>query len=114
MSDIINQYVTVRGYDKGIAFFVDGFERTWMDYSFWACPECLRSDDCECPDSNEEYFIFFEDGEWVESENMVKCHMVGDDATFYFDISDVTVIDGDDVCSCGQVGCWSPNWMSEG
>lgn len=111
MPDLLNQYVTVEGY-SGIAFFVDDYDKTWNDYSYWGCPECFRSDDCECPDVQEEDFLFFEGGEWVDDQRAVLCHMVGDDAEWIFDVDDLTIIDPDDVCSCGQIGCWSPNEMS--
>lgn len=111
MPDVLNQYVTVEGH-PGVAFFVDGYDKIWDDYSYWGCPECLRSDDCcDCFVNHEEDFVLFEDGEWIDDFQTIVCHMVGDDAKWFFDVDDVTIIDPDDVCSCGQIECWSPNEM---
>ena len=35
--------------------------------------------------------------------------MVGDDAKHVVDFEDLSPVDEDDVCTCGQLGCWSNN-----
>jgi hypothetical protein len=51
-----------------------------------------------------------EDYEWsgivTVNEERVLCHMVGDDRTFCFEISELTKLDESEYCSeCGQIGC---------
>ena len=51
-------------------------------------------------------FPFFVEYEEVVNTERVKCHMVGDDSVWTFDVSDLTKLDDEDYCSeCGQVGC---------
>lgn len=43
--------------------------------------------------------------EFIE-QNMVRCHMIGDDRSFEFDIEELTKIEEGTFCwSCGQIGC---------
>lgn len=54
--------------------------------------------------------VLDENYEWTGIVNYnkerVNCYMIGDDRTFTFDISDLTVIPEDEFChECGQIGC---------
>lgn len=41
-----------------------------------------------------------------EDESRVRCHMVGDDSVWTFDVEDLTVLNEDEYCGgCGQIGC---------
>lgn len=46
--------------------------------------------------------------EWesITDYSRVNAHMVGDDANWEFDVSDLTPLEDDEYCSgCGQIGC---------
>lgn len=56
---------------------------------------------------------FYCDGsceEPYEHDDFVKVQMVGDNKVRIVDIDELTLIDEDDVCGCGQIGCNSGGW----
>lgn len=84
--------VTIDGHG-GIAWVFDGMrtERVWIEMF---------------DDSDVENVIDYGDWEEQESEDVGAFHMVGDDRTWYFDISDAAPLDDEEFCSgCGQIGC---------
>lgn len=102
MTDFIDRYVTVSGYE-GIAFYVDGYAQRWEPYEY-----VLVDDD------GNEYIEFDQyDGELVDDPSLgYTAHMVGDDRPFQFSADELTPIDEDRVCSCGQLGCFD-TWNKE-
>lgn len=109
--DFSAQY-TVEGY-RGMAWNAIDFCSETVEIPVEYDPDYVCSDDGNCDDFTlygechhtagiTEWFEY----ETVQNRERVLCHMVGDDATFEFDISDLTPINGE-VCSCGQIGC---NW----
>ena len=98
----------------GVAWRVDGWETEPLTVTF--CPDCSfhaverdggggrtvdRGDD-EC----EHEHAYQSDELEHERTGRLACHMVGDDATHYFDPDDLVPIARKDYCGeCGQIGC---------
>lgn len=103
---------TVAGYN-GMAWYAIDFCSETVEIPVEYDPDYVCSDDGNCDDftlyGECSHTGMFDAGEWeaIQDRTRVKCCMVGDDSVWEFDISDLTVIDGE-VCSCGQIGCgWS-------
>ena len=92
----IDKVVKVRGYE-GVAFYVD-------DYDQKAVPSIayMWDDENDCEIEVEDW----DEYETIPVLGSYRCHMIGDDQMFVFDVADLTVLHDDDYCSgCGQIGC---------
>lgn len=50
--------------------------------------------------------LYWVDYEEVEDRTRIKAHMIGDDRTWTFDVTDLTPLSEGDYClDCGQIGC---------
>lgn len=57
------------------------------------------------PDDPDDMGYWFDDDD-EQPTGKVRCHMVGDDRSFYIDPDDMTVLGEREFChSCGQIGC---------
>lgn len=91
MSDFIDEYV-VDSTREGIVIYVTGWEKIW---------EPFRYEDIEGNLFDDPY-----EGEWIENVGgNLRGHYVGDDMELILDPDNLTIVDEDQVCSCGQVGC---------
>lgn len=91
----------------GIALRLRGWVQRWEPQLYEVLVE---------PEDDEPWVDLVEngDGEMVDDPEggMVRVVMVGDDREHEVHVGDLTPISDDDVCSCGQIGCWDAprNW----
>jgi hypothetical protein len=83
----------------GVAFYLVGMA---TDEQEVITPLCLHEEG----DFHDEQCEFEVEVEQVERDDMVRAVMVGDDREHLVDVSELTKLD-EDVCSCGQLGCWA-------
>lgn len=99
--------MTETTFDFDATYTVDGYGGVaWRAFNYqfeWTEEEWVYSGE---GDEDDESSYFFNESEKVEDRSKVRCHMVGDDRTFVFDVDELTALDELDYCaSCGQVGC---------
>ena len=115
------QTVLVRGF-SGIACYYRGPETergpTEYEAECYACDGTGANDDLDgALDDNNECLecagsgIVLEHDEEPEDVPTGRAIvvMVGDDHKHVVDFEDLSPVDEDDVCTCGQLGCWSNN-----
>lgn len=114
----IGDTVAVRGF-KGIACWYAGPQtepgETEYQAECYSCdgtgdgPDDIHDDDdCRVCGGSGVVLEYDEEPEPVETGRALVV-MVGDDHRHVVDFEDLAPIDEGDVCSCGQIGCWSSN-----
>lgn len=94
---------------EGIAWFLWGYslEQTEENAEL-ICDERGDPDDTDEHEHGDSCYQY-DEPELYEQKQFVRASMVGDDQIELIDVTDLMQIDPDDVCSCGAIGCWSPN-----
>lgn len=86
----------------GIAFYLLGWA---VDVEFDPAPELVCADE-DCTHEEDDCWMFSDEPETIESDEVVRAVMVGDDREHLVDVSDLTVLADDEYCGvCGQIGC---------
>lgn len=92
-----------------ISDFCHAIEKPWYDRPAFRCDDfkgiALRFDSWTGGAIDDDYYED-ENGDFDYEITSAFFHMVGDDALYLIEISEVEIIDDDEFCGgCGQIGC---------
>jgi hypothetical protein len=95
--------MTYQELDRSIPYRVD--RKGWHEIAVRVVGPYLVEREVETEIDGE----FFYDREREEDPDRCIVVMIGDDARHVVEVAELVAIGEDDVCSCGQIGCHSPN-----